>query len=128
MLYDICTGLLSLGERMRTSDAIQVGRVFRALSNPTRLRILNLLLIGEVCVGDIVRALRIPQRTVIRHLAYLRRIDFLESRRDEHRIYYKLTEPQSGFHRQLIECLGCCFENVSEFAIDTAQLKLSRCC
>jgi hypothetical protein len=38
-----------------------------------------------------------------------------------------LTEPQSTFHSKLIECLRYCFEDTTDFAIDTAQLKLSRC-
>jgi ArsR family transcriptional regulator len=39
----------------------QVNLIFRAFSDCTRLRILHLLLGGELCVGDLVRVLRVPQ-------------------------------------------------------------------
>jgi predicted transcriptional regulator len=50
-----------------------VNLMFRAFSDRTRLRILRLLLGGELCVGDIVSAIRVPQPTASRHLAYLRK-------------------------------------------------------
>jgi ArsR family transcriptional regulator len=47
--------------------------MFRAFSDRNRLRILHLLQDGEMCVGDIVNVLQVPQPRVSRHLAYLRR-------------------------------------------------------
>ena len=47
--------------------------LFKALADATRLRILGLLLTGEVCVCDIHESLKIPQPKASRHLAYLRR-------------------------------------------------------
>ena len=43
--------------------------LFRALADATRLRILGLLLTGEVCVCDIHESLKIPQPKTSRHLA-----------------------------------------------------------
>jgi ArsR family transcriptional regulator, arsenate/arsenite/antimonite-responsive transcriptional repressor len=94
-----------------------------AIADPTRLRILNLVLGGELCVCDIVNALRIPQPTVSRHLAYLRRAGLVEARRAGLWIHYKLAAPQTMFHKKLIECLGCCFQDVPQLAKDTKQLK-----
>ena len=51
----------------------QMEALFKALADETRLRILGLLLAGEVCVCDIHESLKIPQPKVSRHLAYLRR-------------------------------------------------------
>jgi len=68
-------------------------QVFRALSDHIRLQILNLLRPGEVCVGDIHAALRIPQPTASRHLAYLRRSGLVITRRDGLWIYYRLATP-----------------------------------
>ena len=48
--------------------------LFKALGDATRLRILGLLLTGEVCVCDIHESLKIPQPKASRHLAYLRAI------------------------------------------------------
>jgi ArsR family transcriptional regulator, arsenate/arsenite/antimonite-responsive transcriptional repressor len=100
--------------------------MFRAFSDPTRLRILNLLLAGELCVCDIVNTLGIPQPTASRHLAYLKQSGLVASRRDGLWIHYKLSAPQSAFHTKLIECLACCFQDVPQLAKDTKQLK--RCC
>ncbi len=47
-------------------------RIFKALADETRLRILALLLEGELCVCELIAALELPQSTTSRHLAYLR--------------------------------------------------------
>jgi ArsR family transcriptional regulator, arsenate/arsenite/antimonite-responsive transcriptional repressor len=66
--------------------------LFQALGDPTRLRILGLLLTGEVCVCHIHESLRIPQPKASRHLAYLRRAGLVEARRDGLWMHYRLTE------------------------------------
>ena len=55
----------------REHDAVEA--TYKALADRTRLRILALLMDGEVCVCDIHDTLRLPQPTASRHLAYLRR-------------------------------------------------------
>ncbi len=64
--------------------------VFKALADGTRLRILGLLLDGEVCVCDIHESLKIPQSKASRHLAYLRRTGLVQTRRDGLWIHYRL--------------------------------------
>ncbi len=64
--------------------------LFKALADATRLRILGLLLTGEVCVCDIHRSLKIPQPKASRHLAYLRRSGLVETRREGLWIHYRL--------------------------------------
>ena len=64
--------------------------LFKALADETRLRILGLLLTGEVCVCDIHESLRIPQPKASRHLAYLRRSGLVATRRDGLWIHYRL--------------------------------------
>src|SRR6187401_3538810 len=63
---------------------------FKALADATRLRILGLLLAGEVCVCDIHQSLKIPQSKASRHLAYLRRAGLVETRRDGLWIHYRI--------------------------------------
>jgi ArsR family transcriptional regulator len=65
--------------------------LFKALGDATRLRILGLLLAGEVCVCDIHESLRIPQPKASRHLAYLRRAGLVETRREGLWIHYRLA-------------------------------------
>jgi ArsR family transcriptional regulator len=64
--------------------------LFKALADATRLRILGLLLTGEVCVCDIHERLKIPQPKASRHLAYLRRAGLVETRREGLWVHYRL--------------------------------------
>lgn len=68
----------------------QMEGLFKALADATRLRILGLLLAGEVCVCDIHESLRIPQSKASRHLAYLRRSGLVETRREGLWIHYRM--------------------------------------
>jgi ArsR family transcriptional regulator len=66
--------------------------LFKALADATRLRILGLLLTGEICVCDIHESLKIPQPKASRHLAYLRRAGLVDTRRDGLWIHYRLAD------------------------------------
>jgi ArsR family transcriptional regulator len=114
---------------MPATAAISVDQMFRAFSDRTRLRILNLLLQGELCVCDIVGVLDVPQPTASRHLAYLRKAGLVESRKEGLWRYYKLANADSAFHKKLLDCLACCFRDVPQLARDTRKLKRgSTCC
>jgi ArsR family transcriptional regulator len=65
---------------------------FSALADATRLRILGLLLTGEVCVCHIHESLRIPQPKASRHLAYLRKAGLVEVRREGLWMHYRLAD------------------------------------
>lgn len=86
--------------------ASALDQTFRACADRTRLRILALLECDEVCVGDLVTVLELPQPTVSRHLAHLRRARLVEVARDGNWIFYRLATPVSDFHRQLLACLS----------------------
>jgi len=66
--------------------------LFKALSEPIRLRIIRLLLAKEeLCVCELVEVLGISQSVISRHLAYLRNHNILVSSRSGVWVYYKLT-------------------------------------
>ena len=65
--------------------------VFQALADPTRLRIVSLLLSGEVCVCHIHGSLGVPQPKASRHLAYLRRAGLVRARKDGLWVHYRLA-------------------------------------
>lgn len=69
----------------------EMERLFKALADGTRLRILGLLLTGEVCVCDIHETLKISQPKASRHLAYLRRARLVDTRRDGLWVHYRLA-------------------------------------
>ncbi|MCI0747296.1 MAG: metalloregulator ArsR/SmtB family transcription factor [Verrucomicrobia subdivision 3 bacterium] len=104
---------------------------FRAFSDQTRLRILHLLLGGEMCVNDLVEIIDVPQPTASRHLAYLRRAELVVTRKDGQWIYYRLAPAENAFHRKLLECLSKCFEEVPDIQEDAkgaARLKKAGGC
>jgi ArsR family transcriptional regulator len=105
---------------------------FRAFSDRIRLRILHLLLEGEMCVCDLVDIIKVPQPTASRHLAYLRKAGLVATEKRGLWIYYSLTPAKTKFHKRLIGCLAACFEEVTEIRQDKArQAKLKksgRCC
>jgi ArsR family transcriptional regulator, arsenate/arsenite/antimonite-responsive transcriptional repressor len=71
---------------------LDLERLFKALADGTRMRILGLLLTGEVCVCHIHETLKISQPKASRHLAYLRRAGLVETRRDGLWIHYRLAQ------------------------------------
>ena len=80
--------------------------IFKALSEEPRLRILNLLLTrGELCVCDIMAALKIPQSTASRHLAYLRKAGLVDDRREAVWIYYSIAKNRNALLQDLLPLL-----------------------
>ena len=88
-----------------------IDSLLKAAAEPTRLRILNLLRTGKVCVCDLQSVLELPQPTVSRHLATLRHVGLVVDRRQGNRSLYSLapsTTPQLKALRQLVEaCFAC---------------------
>jgi ArsR family transcriptional regulator len=95
-----------------------VDAMFRAFSERTRLRILHLLVDGEMCVGDLVSILDISQPRVSQHLAYLRNAGLVVGRKEGLWSYYSLAPTHSHFHKKLLECLRHCFAEVPELQAD----------
>lgn len=67
---------------------------FRALADPTRLRIINLLGDQEVCVCFFVEIFKTNQPKVSRHLAYLRRAGIVAARREGIWMHYRISTPR----------------------------------
>ena len=88
----------------------QLEETFKALADRTRLRILALLGNNEVCVCHIHDSLGLPQPTVSRHLAYLRRAGLVSARRDGVWMHYRVAPSIAPEIRQVlaasVEALG----------------------
>ena len=67
--------------------------LFRALADPTRLRLLNLIADKEICVCYFVGVLGMSQPKISRHLAYLRRVGIVAARRQGRWMHYRLLVP-----------------------------------
>jgi ArsR family transcriptional regulator len=72
----------------------QMELLFRALADRTRLRLLNLLAAGEVCVCFFVEVLGTNQPKISRHLAYLRRAGVVAARREGKWMHYRISTPE----------------------------------
>ena len=75
------------------SKGFDMERFFAALADRTRLRLLNLMALDEICVCFFVEVLGTNQPKISRHLAYLRRAGLVEVRRDGKWMHYRLAEP-----------------------------------
>ncbi len=100
-----------------------LARTFKALADETRLRILNLLLRGELCVCDIQLVLGASQPNVSRHLTYLKHAGLVLDRREGTRIYYRLAEARGGAWRQLLPFLQSALSGEASLAGDARKLR-----
>ena len=108
----------------RVKNASELAAVYRALADETRLRILALLRDGEVCVCHLQGSLRLPQPTISRHLAYLRKSRLVEARRDGVWMHYRLSTPDSAVVRQVVDSARHALTHAESTVKDTARLKL----
>jgi ArsR family transcriptional regulator len=101
-------------------------QLFKAFSDETRLRILNLLAQRDHCVCEFQSILRVPQPTISRHLAYLRRGGLVMVERHGKNIMYSLAEPNSPVHAALLRCVRGCFQEIDFLARDLQRGKKAK--
>jgi ArsR family transcriptional regulator len=107
----------------------QMERLFKALADATRLRILGLLLTGEVCVCDIHESLKIPQPKASRHLAYLRRAGLVDTRREGLWIHYRLGQLANPVLAAIGDAVAHGLTHMDAVQRDAARLqKNTGCC
>ena len=112
---------------MTRLDALE--GVLKALGDKTRLRILGLLTSGEVCVCHLHESLKLPQPTVSRHLAYLRRAGLVESRKNGLWVHYRLTDPGDPVLRTAVQTVAHCTTHLPTTTQDRRRLhRISGCC
>ncbi len=95
---------------------------FKGLADLNRLRIINLLLKGELCGCDIQYVIGASQSNVSRHLAYLKKSGLVSDRRAGYRVYYRLMENNRPEYKGLIAYLQIAL-NDKMFLSDTKKLK-----
>ena len=95
---------------------------FKGLADINRLRIINLLLNGELCGCDIQYVIGASQSNVSRHLGYLKRSGLVSDRREGYRVYYRLVEDSKPEYKALVEYLKLALKE-KFFLADTKKLK-----
>lgn len=73
--------------------SVNIEQLFRALADRTRLRLLNLMGDDEVCVCFFVEILRMSQPRISRHLAYMKKVGIVASRREGKWMHYRVVPP-----------------------------------
>jgi ArsR family transcriptional regulator len=79
-----------------------LARLFRALAEPTRLRLINLMAEQEVCVCYFIEVIAAPQPKISRHLAYLRAAGLVAARREGKWMHYTLLTPNDPYAAEIL--------------------------
>jgi ArsR family transcriptional regulator len=99
-------------------------RVFKGLSNETRLRILHLLLQRECCVWEVMQAMKISQTRASRNLGILHDAGLLKMRREGLWVLYSIDEKAvNSSYAGLDDFIRKALENSEVVALDQERLK-----
>lgn len=103
----------------------QMTRLLGALADPTRLRLIRVLLREELCVCELVDALRIPQYKVSRHLGRLRGVGIVQARRNGRWMYYSIGRRVGleSVQQDLLKVIGVHLDGTAEASRDDARLR-----
>lgn len=88
---------------MANGNSFDAELFFAALADKTRLRLLNLMRDGEVCVCFIAEALETNNPKISRHLAYLKRASLVAGRRDGKWMHYRIQKPANEFAAKVLD-------------------------
>jgi len=99
----------------------------QALSDKTRLRILNVLTVHECCVCEVMQALDISQTRTSRNLKILNDAGFLKMRTDGLYTLYSISDTgTTDFHTGLLKAVGIAMKDNPEACNDIARLQQSK--
>jgi ArsR family transcriptional regulator len=110
-----------------TTTAEALEQLFQALGDRTRIRLLNLMTDGEVCVCFFVEVLAEPQPKISRHLAYLRSAGLVGARREAKWMHYGITPPEHPTVQQAFEAVLATFADDRELQRDRVALAKACC-
>jgi ArsR family transcriptional regulator len=112
----------------RKPKSLPIDLLFRALADPTRLRLLNLIANKEICVCYFVEILHVSQPKISRHLAYLRRVGIVSARRQGRWMHYRLVvTPRDVAASAILKETLAHLRQVPEMQKDLAKLENSCC-
>ena len=109
------------------TTSVPLDQLFRALADPTRLRLINLMSKQEICVCYFTEVIGAPQPKISRHLAYLRRAGIVAARRDGKWMHYRLTVPHDGHAASILKSTMAALEQDKEMQKDRERLNRACC-
>lgn len=113
---------VSIDFMIKAKKDFNVERFFVALSDKTRLRLLNLMREDEVCVCFFVEVLEEGQPKISRHLAYLRRAGIVGARREGKWMHYRITPPAHAHAARILDDVLSWLKEDKEMQRDRAKL------
>jgi ArsR family transcriptional regulator len=111
----------------RRSKPFDLVRLFAALADPTRLRLLNLMMGREVCVCYFVEILKQGQPKISRHLAYLRNAGIVSARREGKWMHYSIHRPDDTAANSVLDTVLKNLAESPEMQADLARLDRACC-
>ena len=112
---------------MAKSSAVPLDQLFRALADPTRLRLLNLMSAQEICVCYFTKVIGAPQPKISRHLAYLRRAELVAARRQGKWMHYRLIVPRDPHTASILKTTMAALKDNQEMQRDHERLERVCC-
>lgn len=110
----------------RASHGTDLAQLFAALSDRTRLRLLNLMDGREVCVCYFVEILGQSQPKISRHLAYLRKAGIVSARREGKWMHYRIQPPTDQSAAAILDSALAALK--ADRALQADRAKLDRAC
>ena len=111
----------------RRSISFDIAKLFAALADPTRLRLLNLMDGQEVCVCYFVEVLEQSQPKISRHLAYLRNAGIVSARREGKWMHYSIERPSDAGAASILDVALASFKADRAMQADLARLGQACC-
>src|SRR5580700_2324069 len=127
MVICICQGVYVRIFTMARRERFDFVRLFAALADPMRLRLLNLMRGREVCVCYFVEILQQSQPKISRHLAYLRNAGVVSARREGKWMHYSIERPTDPGAATILDAALTSFATDREMQSDLARLSKACC-
>lgn len=116
------------GQMAKSKDhSIPLDQFFRALADPTRLRLIHLMSEQEICVCYFIEVVGAPQPKISRHLAYLRRAGLVVARREGKWMHYRLTVPKDPYAAAIFKTTLGALKQSLEMQRDSERLDRACC-
>lgn len=103
--------------------AVDIIQVYKCFCDKTRLRILNLLREGPLCVCHLQEILNLPQVALSKHLAYMRKRNLIQASRSQNWVIYSIPNPAHTLLEENLRCLQDCQSDMPDLKKDLAQRK-----
>jgi ArsR family transcriptional regulator, arsenate/arsenite/antimonite-responsive transcriptional repressor len=99
-------------------------RLLCAIADPTRLRLVRLLLRQELCVCELMETVKLPQYQVSRHLRELRRVGLVEATRSGRWMHYRISRKAAAtpLYQDLLKLLAVHTRELAEAKRDDTRL------